>query len=134
MESPYGFRFTLGQLMGVIAVTAVFLAATIFSINGQNIYLALLYHIIALSAIGVFLYNIRLSRWMWIVIVGYAGPIFWGIIMSVMYAVWPALIPDAFMMTASFTPKSVFSLLFVVGLAMTFQDVRRTLTSRENAP
>ena len=38
LEELTWFRFTIGQLMGLIAVSALFLAAAIFSSMGQQIY------------------------------------------------------------------------------------------------
>jgi hypothetical protein len=134
MSAPSRFRFTLGQLMGVIAVSAVFLAATTLSISGHHTYLSLLSFGVSLAGLAVLLYNVRLSGWMWVATVGYAGPLLLSIFMS-LASVWsPGSLNGDLIMTLHLAPGSVFALLFVVGLAMTFRGVRRRLASREDQP
>ena len=55
MSAPSGFRFTLGQLMGVVAVSAVFLAVTTLSISGHHTSLFVISFSISLAGIAVFL-------------------------------------------------------------------------------
>jgi hypothetical protein len=114
MSGTYHFRFTLGQWQCVVAVLAVCFAALAFELAGQYGYLMARSYGVFIAGVGVLLYNVRLSRWMWVVIAGYAGPLLLGM-----------LVPLASMQIA-------FSLLYVLGLAVTLRDVRRGLEGCEN--
>src|SRR4051794_28899585 len=74
MASPYQFRLSLGHSMVVIAVSALVLAAIADGIRGSFAFLALLIAVVGCAGLGVFVYNLHLSGWLWLVIVGYAGP------------------------------------------------------------
>jgi hypothetical protein len=99
--------------MAVVGFVAVCLAAIAFEVNGQYGYLIALSYGISLAGMGVLLYNVRLSGWLWIAIAGYAGPFLLGMLGHVV------------------SLGIASTLLFVLGLAMTFRDVRRKLESRE---
>lgn len=76
-------RFTLRQLMIVIAVSAVYFAAMTFGIAGEYMYLVVFSYAVTLAGAGVLLYNVRLSGWMWVALAGYVGPVLIGILMNV---------------------------------------------------
>jgi hypothetical protein len=127
MSDPSRFHFTIGQLMGVVALSAVLFAATSLSVAGQFMYLVAFDYAVALVGAGVLLYNVRLSPWMWVAFTGYAVPMLTGILVS--FA--SAMMPSPLFSTVHFALNGVFSILFVLGLAMTFRDVRRSLAGRE---
>lgn len=133
MSMTYRFRFTLGQSLGFIALAALLMAATIFSSQGNHIYLMLPIAIVSCAGLGVFVYNVRLSRWMWLVIVGYVGP---GILGTVEGLVFVNLLPplsNKAMTTMYMAQQLAMSIFFVIGFAMTFRDIRRRLTIGEIA-
>jgi hypothetical protein len=134
MWGPSRFRFTLGQLMAFIAVSAVFLAAATYSIAGNHNFLIALSYFISFALFGVLLYNIRLSGWMWVAIVGEIGRPLFFIAVSLGATTWPGAVSGTMLVTVHLFVNNVFSLVFIVGLAMTFRDVRRRLTSREDEP
>jgi hypothetical protein len=109
MSSTYRFRFTIRQWMWVVGILAVCFAAMASEVAGQYELLRVLSYGIAIAAVGVLLYNVRLSSWMWVAIAGFAIPLILG-----------TLVPLASLSIAS-------SLLYVLGLGMTFRDVRRRL-------
>jgi hypothetical protein len=131
MSAPSGFRFTLGQLMGVVAVSAVFLAVTTLSISGHHTSLFVISFSISLAGIAVFLQNVRLSRWIWVALAGYAGPLLLTMILNLASAMWPSSLHGDLIVTLHLAPRTLFSFLFVAGMAMAFRDVRRRLASRE---
>jgi hypothetical protein len=131
MEFRYWFRFTLGQVMVLIAVSAFFLAAAIFSSRGQYFNLALLHAIVGCVGLGVFLYNRRLSKWMWAVIVGYVGPtpldftvqLFTNLTSQNSYNLY---------LIINTIEHTLFSIIFVAGIAMTFRDIRERFANAES--
>jgi hypothetical protein len=132
MSRPHALRFTLGQLIAVVAAAAVLLTAATFGIKGQRIYLLSIQYCIHLAFIIILLINVRISEWMWLLVASYACRAVWGIALNLM----PPMRASYFnMVTTTYsTLDSVFSLLFVVGLAMVFRDVRLSPTDREHAP
>ncbi len=132
MSVPSRFRFTLGHLMVVIALSAVFFAATTLSLTGQYGYLVAFHYLTSLVGVLVLLYNVRLSGWMWLAFTGMAGPMLTGIALNVASATWPSFVGSNIYLTVHLALNSVLSILFVLGLAMAFRDVRRRLTSRED--
>lgn len=126
-------RFTLRQLMIVIAVSAVYFAAMTFGIAGEYMYLVVFSYAVTLAGAGVLLYNVRLSGWMWVALAGYVGPVLIGILMNVARATTPFSLDGRVLVTVHLALNGVFSLVFIVGLASTFRDITRRLTSREAA-
>ena len=71
----YRFRFSIGQVMGVIALSALLMANAIFISQGNFTFYTVLIAAILFAGLGVLLYNRRLSRWMWVWIAGQSGPL-----------------------------------------------------------
>jgi hypothetical protein len=96
MSSPHWFRFTLGQLMAVTAFFAMRMAAAISErhLAGPGISSTFadpkywLATGVRFAGVGVCLYNLRLSRGMWLVLVGYVGPWLSGLATGLTIAVW----------------------------------------------
>ena len=87
--------------------------------------------VVSLAGVAVLLYNIRLSRWMWVAVAGYAVPLFVGIIPNLVSVMSPSPLSFDMIMTLTMGSGNLFRVLFVLGMAMTFHDVRRRLTNRE---
>jgi hypothetical protein len=134
------FRFTLGHLMVLIAFSALLMANAVFvSQRGFSFY-NFIYFIIQCVIVGILFYNRRLSRWIWVLIAAHAGlPL-----LSIAHAL---LVPFGFdyaryqfaLLAIQTTLYLAGSLLTVLGLAMTFRDIRRRLaiyedTTRNPAP
>jgi hypothetical protein len=139
MSIPYKFRFRLDQSMVFIAISALFMAATISSSHGNHIYLILPSVLAGCAGLGVLVYNLKLSGWMKVVIVGYFGPTLLGIAEGLVIMFLPTffagtLLPTAYLTTVNLIVQGICSLFFVVGLAMTFRDIRRKLAICEDAP
>jgi hypothetical protein len=126
MASSHKIRYKLGQLMGIIALTAILLAAMPKDVGGAQWILQLIARMIALAGVSVLVYNIRLSGWIWVAVVGYAGPMLILIFDLPRLSVWRS----AQVLTVSSALHDIFSLLFVVGLALAFRDVRRELNDK----
>jgi hypothetical protein len=76
---PYRFRFSLGQLMGVIAVSALLTANAIFISRGNLAFYSLIAAGLSSAGLGVLFFNRRLSGWIWVWIAGQSGPLLlWG--------------------------------------------------------
>ena len=129
---PYRFRFTLGQLMGFIALSALFIAAALFSNQGRHTFFVLLLAAIGCAGLGVFFYNRRLSGWMWVVIAGYGGPTLLGAVGGLLMLLLPSPLTGNTISTINLILNGVGSLLLVVGFAMTFRNIRRRLAICEN--
>jgi hypothetical protein len=145
MSSSDRLRFTLGQLMAFTAVFAFLLAAAISerwrdASIGPIGTLAdpkfLCATAIRFAGVGVCLYHLRLSRGMWLVLIGYIGPWLAGIATGLTIAIWysspnvPFPHPVA---RVGWLATQLLSLVFVVGLATTFRDVRRRLSNRSES-
>jgi hypothetical protein len=79
LPMPYRFRFSLGQLMGVIALSALLTANAIFISRGNFTFYSLIGAGLSCAGLGVLFYNRRLSGWIWVWIAGLAGPLlFWA--------------------------------------------------------
>jgi hypothetical protein len=61
----YRFRFSIGQVMGLIAVSALLMANANFVSQGNFTFHTVLIVAILFAGLGVLLYNRRLSRWIW---------------------------------------------------------------------
>lgn len=126
MASSHKIRYSLGQLMCAIALMAILLAAMPKNIGGAQSILLLIARMIALAGVGVLVYNVRLSRWIWVAAVGYAGPMLILVFDLPKLSEWRS----ARVLTVLYALNDMFSLLFVVGLALAFRDVRRELNGR----
>jgi hypothetical protein len=134
MSAPSRLRFTLGQLMVVIAGSAVFFAAATFSLTGQYMYLVAFSYLTSLAGVVVLLYNVRFSGWMWFALAGWAGPMLSSTLLNFASAMSPSVAAGHIFLTVHLALNSLFSILVVLGLAITFRDLRRRLASREDEP
>ena len=114
MSSPHRFRLTIGQWMGFVGILGVCLADIALEVKGKNWELRALSYPTVIVVPCVLLYNVRLSRWLWMAIAGYVGPL---------------LSPVFF---HSLSVDVTCTLLYALALAMAFRDVRRRLEGREN--
>jgi hypothetical protein len=126
----FRFRFSIGQAMGLIAVSALVIANAIFVNQGSFTFHAVLVSGILLAGIGVLLYNRRLSRWMWIWIAGQTG----SFLVMPLQAFLSRLFFDYNFVAITLSLYPVCSVVTVVGIAMTLRDIRRKLAIHENAP
>ena len=130
MSMHYRFRFSIGQLMGLIALSALLIANAVFVSQGNFTFHTVLIAAILFAGIAVLFYNRRLSQWMWVWIAGQSGPL---LVMPVGSLLSPQFSNYAFV-AIQMSLYLVCSLLTVVGFAMTFRDIRRKLAIYENAP
>jgi hypothetical protein len=130
MSMHYRFRFSIGQLMGLIALSALLIANGVFMSQGNFAFHTVLVAAILFAGIAVLLYNRRLSRWMWVWIAGQSGPL----LMFVLPWLLGPLVSGYNGAAISLNLDLGCSLLTVVGFAMTFRDIRRKLAIYENAP
>lgn len=138
MPIPGGFRFTLGQAMAVTAIVAVLLAAALADPFGSS-FSAMFWVSTAvhLAGAGVCVYNLRVSRGIWLVLVGYLGQWITESAMRLVLAVWPSLFNSSAIsnvVRVTWVANTTFSLVFVAGLAVTFRDLRRRLATSEEGP
>jgi hypothetical protein len=142
MQSARWFRFTLNQLMAVIAFFAVLMAAAIserhITAPGSLSTFAdpkyWLTTAVRFAGAGVCLYNLRLSWWMWLVLAGYIGPWLVGIATGLTIVVWNSAPNASFPVSVarvSWAANLVLQLVFVVGLAAAFRDIRRRIPDLE---
>jgi hypothetical protein len=130
MSMHYRFRFSIGQLMGLIALSALLIANAVFVSQGNFTFHTVLIAAILFAEVGVLLYNRRLSQWMWVWIAGQSGPL---LMIPLQWLLSP---PVSNYNTAAIVLSLNLgcSLLTIVGFAMTFRDIRRKLAIYENAP
>ncbi len=125
---PYRFRFSLGQLMGVIAISALLTANAIFSSRGSFTFFSLIGAGLSCAGIGVLFYNRRLSGWIWVWMAGHAGPLVWWAAMAMAFVLRPSSYYSNDIFLAIQTTLSLAcSLLALLGFAMTLRDLRRRL-------
>jgi hypothetical protein len=124
-----GFRFSIGQVMGLIALSALVLANAIFVTQGNFTFYTVLIAAILFAGLGVLVYNRRLSRWIWVWIAGESGPLLVITLQQLLGLLFSNYTSVAIIMSLNL----VCSLLTVVGFAMTFRDIRRKLGIYENA-
>jgi hypothetical protein len=123
----YRFRFSIGQVMGLIALSALLMANAIFVTQGNFTFYAVLIAAILFAGLGVLLYNRRLSRWMWVWIAGDSGPLLVITLQQLQGLLFSNHTSIAILMSLNL----VCALLTVVGFAMTFRDIRRKLAIYE---
>ncbi len=132
---PYRFRLTIGHVMGFIAVSALLMANVSFVMNGNYRLTTLIGAAIESVVLGVFLYNSRLSAWMWACIVGHGGQLLWLVLANLVDVLVRApLYSNHIIIAINLTVRLLLSLLFALGVAMTFRGIRRRLAIYENAP
>jgi hypothetical protein len=127
---PYRFRLSIGQVMGLIAVSALLMANAIFVTQGNLTLYMVLFSAILFAGLGVLVYNRRLSAWMWVWIVGQSCEL---LLITVRELLSPLFSHYTFV-AIEMSLFLVCSLLSVVGFAMTFRDIRRKLAVYESAP
>src|SRR5580704_6881227 len=132
---PYRFRFSLGQLMGFIALSALLTANAISISRGNFMFYSLIGTALSCAGVGVLFYNRRLSGWIWVWIAGHAGPLLWWAGQAVVFVLLSSSqYPYNTFLATQTTVTLGCSILAVLGLAMTFRDIRRTLAMYEHAP
>jgi hypothetical protein len=127
---PYRLRFSIGQVMGVIALSALFMANAIFVTQGNFTFYTVLIAATLFAELAILLYNRRLSRWMWVWIAGQSG----SLLMATVGAMLSPFFSNYIFVAIQISLYLACSLLTVVGIAMTFRDIRRKLAFYENAP
>jgi hypothetical protein len=128
---PYRFRFSLGQLMGLVALSALLTANAMFVSQGNFTFYSLIAAVMRCAGVGVLLFNRGLSRWMWVWIAGEAGPLFTMAIRALAFML--LTFNDGLNQVALQTTGGlVCSLLTIMGFAMTLRDIRRKLAIYEN--
>ncbi len=131
---PYRFRISIGQLMGVIAFSALLTANAIFISRGNFTFLSLISAGFSCAFLGVLFYNRRLSGWIWVWIAGQTGPLLWWAGQALTFLLLPSPHYTTNTYTAiQITLSLVFSLLTLLGVAMTLRDIRRRLAIYEDA-
>lgn len=129
---PYRFRFSIGQLMSFVALSALLTANAVFVSQGNLTFYSLIAVAMHLAAVGVLLFNRGLSRWMWVWIAAQAEPLFLWAVGALRYLL-PWLPFDGLNQVAIHTTGALAcSLLTVTGFAMTLRDIRRRLAIYEN--
>ena len=132
---PYRFRFSLGQLMGVIAVSALLTANAIFISRGNFTFFWLISAGLSCAGLGVLFYNRRLSGWIWVWIAGHAGPLLWWAGQAMAFVLLPSpLYSNNTYIAVQITLSLVCSFATLLGFAMTLRDIRRRLAIYEAAP
>jgi hypothetical protein len=134
LPMAYRFRFTLGQLMGFIAISALLTANAIFISRGNFTFLSLISAALSCVWLGVLFSNRRLSGWIWVWIAGYTAPLLWwgGQALAFVLLPSPYYSHNAFLAIQT-TLSLRCSLLGLLGFAMTFRDIRHRLAIYEDA-
>jgi len=135
LPMPYRFRFSLGQLMVLIAISALLTANAIFISRGNFTLISLISAGMLCAGLGVLFYNRRLSEWIWVWIAGQAEPLFSWAGQGVAFVLLPSpQFSNNIYLAIQMTLNSVCSLLTLLGFAMTLRDIRRRLAIYEDAP
>jgi mannose/fructose/N-acetylgalactosamine-specific phosphotransferase system component IIC len=132
---PYSFRFSLGQLMGVIAISALLTANAIFISRGNFTSFTLIGAALSCAWLGVLFFNRRLSGWIWVWIAGQTGPLLWLAGSDLVFVLRHSLYysNNAYQAIQA-TLYLVCSIISFLGFAMTLRDIRRRLAIYEDAP
>jgi hypothetical protein len=125
---PHRLRFSIGQVMGLIALSSLLMANAIFVTQSSLTFYMVLLCAILFAGLGVLFYNRRLSPWMWVWIAGQSCEL---LLMTVRELLSPLF---SHYIAIEMSLFLVCSLLSVVGFAMTFRDIRRKLAIYETAP
>ncbi len=139
MSIPVNFRFTLGQSMAATAVVAILISAALAEGHYDPPFAdprSLLSTAVLVAGVGVCLYNIRLSRGMWLVLIGYIGPSVVGCATHLTLSGRFAVLNSDFIARVyrvGWLANTVSSLALVTGLAVTFRDNRRRLDTAADA-
>lgn len=122
-------RLTIAQVMVFVALVALYLPATLSSINGDYVKLRYLDACVVVVGFGVLVSNLRLSGWMWLVVLGYAGLTLSGLGAWLAGCFLPRPPSPGRLATIYHVQQWGMRLLFVAGLAMTFRDIRAGLAA-----
>jgi hypothetical protein len=132
---PYRFRFSLGQLMVLIAVSALLTANAIFISRGNFTFISLISAGLSFAGLGVLFYNRRLSAWIWVWMAGEVGPLLWWAGQAVAFVLRPSpYYSNKTYLAIQTTLSLVCALLALLGFAMTLRDIRQRLATYEDAP
>jgi hypothetical protein len=131
---PFRFRFSLGQLMGVIALAALLAANAIFISRRNFMFFSLFSLALSCAGLGVLFYHRRLSGWIWVWIAGQAGPLLWLAGSAVVFVLRQSLFDSSnnAYQAIQITMDLVCSLISLLGIAMTLRDIRRRLAMYED--
>ncbi len=129
---PYRFRFSLGQLMAFIAISALLTANTIFISRGSFTFFSLISAGLSCAFLGVLFYNRRLSGWIWVWIAGQAGPLLWWAAQAMALLLPAPLYSNNSYVAIQLTLGLAFSLVTLLGVAMTLRDIRRRLAIHDD--
>jgi hypothetical protein len=135
LSMRYRFRFSIGQVMGLIGVPALLMANALFMSQGRFTFNTVINAAVVFAGLCVLLYNRRLSQWMWVWIADQSGPLLLmtaQVVLSPLYTGY--FVPGYALAAIPLSLDLICSLLTIVGFAMTFRDIRRTLAVYENAP
>jgi hypothetical protein len=127
---PSRFRISIGQVMGLIALSALLMANIIFASQGNFTFYSVLSAAILLAGVVVLLYNRRLSGWIWLWIAGESVPL----LMQIVQALLSPQFSNQTFLAIYMNVYMCASVLTVVGFAMTLRDLRRRLAAYENVP
>jgi hypothetical protein len=131
----YRFRFSIVQVMGLIALSALIMANAIFMGQGNFAFNAVINAAIAVAGLGVLLSNRRLSQWTWVWIAGQSEALLLMIVPVLLGPLYTGSFASGYASAAIILSLGLIcSLLTIVGFAMTLRDIRRKLAIYENAP
>jgi hypothetical protein len=131
---PYRFRFSLGQLVGVIALPALLTANAIVISRGNFAFLSLISAGLSCMGLGVLFYNRQLSGWIWVWSAAQAGPLLWFAGDALVFVLRPSpYYSNNSYIAIQITLGFVCSLLALLGFAMTLRDIHRRPAIYEEA-
>ncbi len=88
---------------------------------------------IRFAGVAVIIRNLRLSSGMWLVLIGYVGPWLVAVATSVIIALWLSDGNSTSLVTSvvqvSWMASTFLAILLVIGLAITFREVREKLAN-----
>ena len=125
---PSRFRISIGQVMGLIALSALLMANIIFASQGNFTFYSVLSAAILLAGVVVLLYNRRLSGWIWLWIAGESVPL----IMLILQALLSSLFSNQTFLAIFMSVYIGSSVFTVVGFGMTLRDLRQRLAGYED--
>ena len=130
---PFRLRFSLGQLMGFIALAALLTANAIFISRGNFMFFSLFSFALSCAGLGVLFYHRRLSGWIWVWIAGQAEPLLWLAGSAVVFVLRQSLFDSSnnAYQAIQATVHLGCSFISLLGIAMTLRDIRRRLAIYE---
>ena len=131
----YRFRFSIGQLMGFIVLSALLTTNAIFIGRGNFTFLSLIGAGLCCAGMGVLFYNRRLSGWIWVWIAGQSGPLLWWAGQAIAFMLLGSSnYTNITFLAVQTTLSLACSLLSLSGFTMTLRDIRRRLAIYEDVP